>query len=169
MLQQHLSDHQFYPLLRCVLYQRFEGTCYNHTHHLFWTLSLFRMFRWFEDIFFGRRMGTGFHLTEDLFVAGRNQNSIFKEITFWPRGYNTEIYYLPSAHTSYINRLMPEQNSWHFADDIFKCIFFNENLEILIQISLYFAPKEGWIENISAVVQVMIWCLTDTKPLPEPI
>ena len=101
-------------LLRCTLYQRFDGTCYNHTHHLFWTLSLFRMFRWFEDIFFGRRMGTGFHLTEDLFVAGRNQNSIFKETTFWPGGYNTEIYYLPSAHTSYINRLMPEQNGWHF-------------------------------------------------------
>ena len=32
------------------------------------------------------------------------------------------------------------------ADDIFKCIFMNENVRILIQISLKFVPK-GPIDN----------------------
>ena len=32
------------------------------------------------------------------------------------------------------------------ADDIFKCIFLNENLKILIQISLKFVPK-GPVDN----------------------
>ena len=52
------------------------------------------------------------------------------------------------------------------ADDIFRCIFLNENDNIVIQISLKFVPK-GPIDNISALVQVMAWCLTGTKPLPE--
>ena len=40
------------------------------------------------------------------------------------------------------------------ADDIFKCIFLNENFRISIQISLKFVPK-GPIDNKSALVQVM--------------
>ena len=35
------------------------------------------------------------------------------------------------------------------ADDIFKCIFLNENVRILIQLSLKFVPK-GPIDNKSA-------------------
>ena len=37
--------------------------------------------------------------------------------------------------------LRPRQNGRRFAADIFKCIFVNENLCILIQISLKFVPK----------------------------
>ena len=44
----------------------------------------------------------------------------------------------------------------HFTDDIFNCIFMNENLCILIRISLNFVPK-GPINNTSALVQVMAW------------
>ena len=36
-------------------------------------------------------------------------------------------------------------------NNIFKCIFFNENVWILIKISLKFAPK-GKIKNIPALV-----------------
>ena len=54
------------------------------------------------------------------------------------------------------------------ADDIFKCIFFNENVRIFIQISLKFVPK-GPIDNKSALVQVMAWCQTGNKPLPGPL
>ena len=36
----------------------------------------------------------------------------------------------------YVNILRPKQTGHHFADDIFKCIFVNENLPIMIQISL---------------------------------
>ena len=43
----------------------------------------------------------------------------------------------------------------------------NENFCILIQISLKFVPN-GPIDNKSALVQVMAWCRTGNKPLPEP-
>ena len=37
--------------------------------------------------------------------------------------------------------LRPRQNGRYFADDIFKCIFLNENAWILLKISLKFVPK----------------------------
>ena len=67
-----------------------------------------------------------------------------------------------------LNKLRIGQNGCQFADDISKCIFFNENCFILIKISLKFAPK-GLIDNKSALVQVMALCQTGTKPLPEPM
>ena len=54
------------------------------------------------------------------------------------------------------NTLGPRQNGRHFADDIFKCIFLNENVWISIKISFDFVPK-GPINNISALVQIMAW------------
>ena len=47
------------------------------------------------------------------------------------------------------NTLSPRQDGRHFADDIFKCIFLNENVWIPIKISLKFVPK-GPINNIPA-------------------
>ena len=55
-----------------------------------------------------------------------------------------------------------------FADDIFKHSFMNENVKISIRISLKFVPK-GPIDNKSALVQVMAWCRTGDKSLPEPM
>ena len=52
------------------------------------------------------------------------------------------------------------------ADDIFKWIFLNENDRIPIQISLKFVPKSP-IDNKPALVQVVAWCRTGDKPLPE--
>ena len=43
------------------------------------------------------------------------------------------------------------QNGRHFADDILKGIFLNENVWIPIEISLKFVPK-GPIDNIPALV-----------------
>ena len=45
MLQLYLSDQQFYCLLRSVLYNRFDGTCWNcsqvnATEHLWWYVSI---------------------------------------------------------------------------------------------------------------------------------
>ena len=51
------------------------------------------------------------------------------------------------------------------ADDIFKCIFLNENDKITIQISLKLVRRSP-IDNKSALVQVMAW-RTGDKPLPE--
>ena len=38
------------------------------------------------------------------------------------------------------NTLRPRQNGHHFADDIFKCIFFNENVWISLKITLRIVP-----------------------------
>ena len=46
------------------------------------------------------------------------------------------------------------QNGRDFPDDIFKCIFVNENVGIPIKISLKFVPR-GPINNIPALVQKM--------------
>ena len=54
------------------------------------------------------------------------------------------------------------------ADDIFKCIFVNENIRISIQISLESVPND-LIDNKSALVQVTAWRWTGDKPLPEPM
>ena len=69
---------------------------------------------------------------------------------------------------SWINTLRPRQNGRHFPDDILKCIFFNENVRIAIEISLKFVPK-GPINNISALFQIMAWCRSGDKPLSEPM
>ena len=50
-----------------------------------------------------------------------------------------------------VNTLRPEQNWRHFADDIFKGIFLNENVLIPIKIALRFVSK-GPINNIPALV-----------------
>ena len=64
--------------------------------------------------------------------------------------------------------MRPRQNGRHFADDIFKCIFLNENVWIPIEISLKFVPK-GPINNIPVLVQIMAWRRSGDKPLSEPI
>ena len=53
-------------------------------------------------------------------------------------------------------------------DNIFKCIFLNENNRILFEISLKFVPVSP-IDNKPALVQVMAWRRTGDKPLPEPM
>ena len=71
-----------------------------------------------------------------------------------------------SLHLSNISTLKPRQNGRLFVDDIFKYIFLNENVWILIKISLKFVPK-GLINNIPALVQIMAWRLLGDKPLSE--
>ena len=55
-----------------------------------------------------------------------------------------------------------------WADDIFKCIFLNENDKIPIQISLKLVSRSP-IDNKPALVQVMDWRRIGDKPLPEPM
>ena len=58
---------------------------------------------------------------------------------------------LPHLRGPSVNTLRPRQNGRHFADDIFKCIFLNGTVWILIKISLKFVLM-GPINNISALV-----------------
>ena len=66
------------------------------------------------------------------------------------------------------NTLRPRQNGRRFPDDIFKCIFLNENEWISLKISLKFIPKVR-INNIPALVQIMAWRRSGDKPLSEPM
>ena len=54
------------------------------------------------------------------------------------------------------------------ADDIFKCIFLNEDDKISIKMSLKLVPRSP-IDNKPAFVQVMAWCRTYDMQLPEPM
>ena len=69
---------------------------------------------------------------------------------------------------AFFNSLRPRLNRRPFADDIFKCIFLNENEWILPRISLKFVPKVR-INNIPSLFQIMAWCRPGDKPLSKPM
>ena len=100
------------------------------------------------------------HLCGRKHILYRNSLLLTQEIT-------TLIYCLISGDMS-VNTLRPRQDGRHFPDDIFKCIFLNENTRILIKISLMFVPKDS-IDNIPTLVQIMAWRRPGDKPLSEPI
>ena len=78
---------------------------------------------------------------------------------------------LPAVRVSVclsLNTLKLRQDGRHFADDIFTCIFFNENCYILIRFSLTYVHK-GPIDNKPALVQIMAWRRSGDKPLSEPM
>ena len=68
----------------------------------------------------------------------------------------------PRCILSNINSLRPRQNGSHFADDVLKRIFMNENVWISLKTSLKFAPKVP-INNIPALV------LAGATPLSGPV
>ena len=61
-----------------------------------------------------------------------------------------------------------KQNGQHFSDDIFKGIYWNENVWISLKVSLKFVPKVR-INNIAALVQIKAWRRPGDKPLSEPM
>ena len=67
-----------------------------------------------------------------------------------------------------INTLRLRQKGCHYPNNIFKCIFFNENIWIWIKIPLKFVPV-GSMNNIPALVQIMTWRRPGDKPLSEPM
>ena len=67
---------------------------------------------------------------------------------------------------NFIHTLKPRQNVRHFADDIFKCIFLNENIWMLISVKFV---ARGPINNIPAFVQIMVWHRPGDKSLSEPM
>ena len=64
--------------------------------------------------------------------------------------------------------LRSRQNGCKFPDDIFKCIFLDENVWILLNISLKFVTKVQ-IKNILALVQITAWHQSGDKPLSQPM
>ena len=98
------------------------------------------------------------------FVRGR----LSRPVDFLHKGSvigTSDVFFIVTLNKPF-NTLRPRQNGRHFADDIFKCMFFNENVWISIKISLKFVPK-GPINNIPALAQIMAWRRPGDKPLSE--
>ena len=74
----------------------------------------------------------------------------------------------PDCSNPIVNTLRPKQDGHHFADDIFMCIFFNENCCILIKFSLKYV-RNGPIDNNPALVERMAWRRSGDKPLFQPM
>ena len=67
-----------------------------------------------------------------------------------------------------LNTLRPRQNGRHFADDILKWIFLNDNAWVSIKIQLKCVSK-GPNYIIPALVQIMAWHRPGDKPLSETV
>ena len=67
-----------------------------------------------------------------------------------------------------VNSSPPGQNGRLFADDMFNCIFLNENIWISNEISLRYVPW-GLINNMPVLVPIMAWRRPGDKPLSEPM
>ena len=93
---------------------------------------------------------------------------MFKKCCLVVKWGDNQLLQLPIKLPENVNTLRPRQDGRHFPDDIFKCIFLNENMWISIKISLKFLPKSP-ITNITALVQIMAWCRPGDKPLSEPL
>ena len=66
------------------------------------------------------------------------------------------------------NTLRPRQKGCHFLDNIFKCIFLNENVWYSIKIPLKFVCKSP-IDTFPALVQTMAWRRSGNNPLSAPM
>ena len=97
-----------------------------------------------------------------------HKTAVYPLLTHWKHCSFVNLQPHKTSSWELINTLRPRQNGRHFPDDIFKCIFLNENIQILIEISLKFVPK-GPINNIPALVQIMAWRRPGDKPLSEPV
>ena len=71
-------------------------------------------------------------------------------------------------HKLLVNTKRSRQNGRRFPEDIFECIFMNENVRISIKSSLNSVPY-GLIKYTLALIQIMAWCRPGDKPLSEPI
>ena len=116
--------------------------------------------------------------TADVFVDNIHIHSLCWRIIFCIY-FGTEFYHGTCIYTFWcwintsssllldrLTHLPLEKMAAILADDIFKHIFLNENIRIVIQISLNVVPM-GLIDNTPALVQVMAWRRTGDKPLPE--
>ena len=73
-----------------------------------------------------------------------------------------------SKHVHSFNTLRPRQDDHRFPNNTFERIFLNENIIILIKISLT-VVLYGPINNIPSLVQIMAWRRSGDKPLSEPM
>ena len=101
-------------------------------------------------------------------IAHPGKGFTVKPQTFSPKYAVFRNEFLQDSSREWLNSLRPRQNGRHFAGDAFKRIFLNQNVRILIEISLQFVPK-GPINKISSLFQIKTSHRPDDKPLSEPM
>ena len=88
-----------------------------------------------------------------------------KTICYWMAA---GVFSLWGSHWLPLTQWGQDENDYHFANSIFKCIFLNENFLILNNISLKYVTW-GLINNIATLVQIIAWHPTCDKPLSEAL
>ena len=94
------------------------------------------------------------------------KNHFLSDINRGSKNMNTILWVVKKI--SNIKKLRPRQNGRHYPDDMFKCIFLNDKVQIPIKISLKFVSKSS-VNNIPSFVQTMVWRSPGDKPLSDPI
>ena len=79
--------------------------------------------------------------------------------------YLVSLSWLSEYSTPTLSTLRPRQDGHNFTDDIFKCIFLNENVSISLKLSLNFYRNN----TFPALIQIMAWRRPGDKPLSEPM
>ena len=109
---------------------------------------------------------TRVHIQHDNHWIKKNKNKMSSCMTkFCMASVNISLCPSSSIH---VNTWRLRQNGWDFPDDIFKCIFLNENICISNTTWLKFVPG-GPVDNNTALIQIMAWHWTGYKPLSEPM
>ena len=67
-----------------------------------------------------------------------------------------------------VNTLRLLENGEHVVNDIFKYIFFNVDYDNSMEILQKFVPR-GPINNMSALVEVIVRCQIGVEQFPEPM
>ena len=113
------------------------------------------------------------HCTEDSHYAVVYCNTLPRHATFCELNPSSSIVRLDRIRhdtsrsmSILINILRLRQNGRHFADEIFKCIFWNKTLWNWNDISMKCVPQ-GIIYNRSSLIQIMALYRTGDKPLFE--
>ena len=140
-----------------------HGGMQRNIHYYSWERNQEKLF--FDKMIFGKlKLFTMFTMVK--LVNCKHTNVI---IDIYDHYIYVHVCFLQHFKSSLVlNSLRPRLNRRPFADDIFKCIFLNENEWILPRISLKFVPKVQ-INKIPALVQIMAWCRPGDKPLSEPM
>ena len=106
----------------------------------------------------------GLTITKHVGIRCFGNGSFMWSISTWLQFYTLSL-------LQYISTLRPkveDKNGWHFVDNVFKCTFLNENIRILINISLKFVPK-GQINSTPGLVQIQAWRQPGDKPVSKPM
>ena len=134
-------------IIACHVYSR-------RLHHLLeFPERFFRIFQWipYED-----------DIRRNVLYKLLHKRSMMESSSYQCEIYND----LRRQNKVLFNTLGPKQNGRPFPDDIFKCIYLNENVCIVVNISLKFVPRDP-INDFPALFQIRPWRRPGDKPLSE--